>query len=104
MRGIDDINNKRVPTINGTDNFSLEQYQNRDNSRAKRKAAAWGAGDFKSVLRQNMDLYCDDYAVKVPQSIKIPTNHRQELYEPSTEREEQEKEEGEDNGLQQRLF
>lgn len=63
-RSIDGINTQHVPCINGINNFSLDQYKERDNTRHKRKAAAWGAGDFASVLRQNMDMYCDDYSIK----------------------------------------
>ena len=98
MRGITDIEKRRVPSVNGKDNFSLDQYQNRDNSRAKRKAAAWGNGDFKSVLRQNMSIFCDDYKTEVSQSIKLPQSNHRELHEAHTKPQTQENE-GDKNGL-----
>lgn len=77
-RSIDGINTQHVPCVNGINSFSLDQYQNRDNSRQKRKAAAWGAGDFASVLRQNMDKYCDDYSIDSPQEIKLKAKRTKE--------------------------
>lgn len=85
MRGIDGINTSSVPCVNGINNFSLDQYQHRDNSRAKRKASAWGNGDFASVLRQNMNKYCTDYSTEVPQGIHLPEGNRTELYEAHTQ-------------------
>ena len=77
-RSIDGINTQHVPCVNGINSFSLDQYQNRDNSRQKRKAAAWGAGDFASVLRQNMDKYCEDYSIDTPQGIKLKAKRTKE--------------------------
>lgn len=44
----------KVHKVNTPEAFGLDKYIEKDQSREKARAALWGAGDFKALIKNNM--------------------------------------------------
>lgn len=67
-----------VPKINTPDAFSLEKYIKNDSSIEKAKAAAWGAGNFKELIKINVQKNGEDTRQQKgrPRTVNNPIGRR----------------------------
>lgn len=78
------LKHSHVPKINTPEAFNLDKYIEKDGSKEKAKAAAWGAGDFASLVRMNVNKSSNISAVDIPQSVPMP-DKAEELHNERTE-------------------